>query len=928
MQSHHFKSWPRLVLVCLALALWAAGLFATAGPGLPAAEASSPFIDAKLDPALEAALATALPAAPLEVVIVFDDLAVAPQVEALASTYYQMQALPIAGAILTKSQIQQVAGWPEIYSITLNTPLEYFLAESVPLIGADQVWTTYGQTGGNVTVAVVDSGIDATHLDLLYGYKVVENVKVLPYGPGLEGIPNTDTSSGHGTHVASTIGGLGTVSGGYYTGVAPDVNLVGLGAGEVIAILTAVQAYDWILQHHEQYGIRVVSNSWGSTGGEINLRNPVVLATYELYQQGVLSVFAAGNDGGYDVMNPYSLPPWILSVAAGDKSGNLADFSSRGKDGDYWKHPDVTAPGVNIYAARSSTIGITVLDPNPNSVNPAWTAHYTRMSGTSMATPHVSGAAALLFSSNPQLSPDQVIDLLTANADPMPGYALHEAGYGYLDVLAAYEASRTVTGNMPAFLAGDQLYSPGGVLGFDPDSTTFQVEEHTGFTPAGVTGMDPIDYPITISDGVQYVDVRLAWTPQEEDAYDIEILDPLGQVVTTSGNAVNEPEMALFVPEMTGDYTLRIHPFAAVASEYTATVTIAYGPQAGNWPPHTDPNFDYYLGVVGVYKTYGVLGIRSEYLRGGDSGFVDFTLASGDGAAAPAQAANLQVIYSDRNGNVAYIDGDVADTGAGAYQSSFNLDNNWAGAPGPITISFAWQGSSTLRAMPTGFYLNHLGVTLATNATHYDPGDAITFNGAVAQVSTLGTGELQQKPIGGAAVTISLRDAAGNTLASTQATTGLLGAYSGALVVPAATRGQTTLVAEATYTDATILTGPQEWYGAASAGLTFPGNLAPTASLTATAETGPHEKYFIHIHAEVVDPDGLNDITSISLVLADSKGRVLKRWTQDHFTPVEDRWMLTRSYKVSGLPPWTLTLTATDSAGNQAATTVVIEVSQ
>jgi subtilisin family serine protease len=628
---------------------------------------------------LDAALVTAVQGAPLEtpheVVILFADTAALTAVADLAATFYPMQALPMAGAILTGSRIMEMANWPEIYSISLNSPLEYFLADSVPLVQADQVWEQNGEIGGNVTVAVVDSGIDATHPDLPFGETVIQNVKVLPFQASLENQLQTDTTSGHGTHVAGTIGGTGAFSDGHYRGVAPGVKLVGLGAGEGLFILTAVQAYDWILQNHAEYNIRIISNSWGSSGGEINVRNPIVLASYEAYKLGMLSVFAAGNSGGYDILNPYSLPPWLLSVAAGKKDGSLADFSSRGKEGDYFKYPDIVAPGVDIYAARSSSIGATGLDPWPNPVNPLWTVHYTVMSGTSMATPHVSGAAALLLSHNPNLSPDEVMDLLTAHASPMPGYMLHEAGFGYMGVLASYEASLNLSGNLAEFLAGDQ-------------------------------------------------------------------------------------------------------------------------------------------------------------------GFIVFSVAQGDGTPVSGAGANFHVIYSDRNGQVIRVDNNVNDRGGGEYSSSFNINNSWAGLPGPVMVSFAWGGEGSLRAVPTGFSLNHLAITLNTPHEQYEPGDLVQFNGNVAQVNTVTTGDISQSPLTGALVTLHLLDKEGNSLASTQAQTNLQGNYSGALPAPAISAGRTTLVAEVSYQDSAILTGPNEWYGRAERALHFPGNSALNCRFTPHPSSG------------------------------------------------------------------------------------------
>lgn len=922
-----FSLGQKLAAVTLCLMLLLSGFVPVANFKASPAYASI-FYNEKLDQELVAALEAVGLDTPLEVVIVFSDLSAASQVAALTSTFYQMQALPMAGAVLTRAQIEDLATWPEIYSITLNSQLEYFLAESVPLVKADQVWSQYGQTGGNATVAVIDTGIDAAHPDLSLGSKVIQNVKVLPFQTALEDQLITDTSSGHGTHVASTIGGTGVASDGYYKGVAPDVKLVGLGAGEVLFVLTAVQAYDWVLQHHEEYNIRVVSNSWGSTGGMINLRNPVVIATHEAYRKGILTVFAAGNDGGYNVMNPYSLAPWLLSVAAGAKDGSLADFSSRGKDGDYFKHPDITAPGVDIYAARASTIGVTALDPNPNPVNPLWTAHYTALSGTSMATPHVSGAAALLFSSKPQLSPDQVMHLLTASASPLDDMLLHEVGFGYLDVLAAFEASLNTTGNLDSFLAGDIQHPVEEVWGFDPDfPTPYDEYLYTGFTLVGATEVSaPIQHTFEVGDGVLFVDIRVNWEPQVEDAYDLVVLDPEGRVVMSSGNGLEYGEGALFVPEMTGTYTLELYPFAAVGAQYEAFVKIAYGTQPGDWPPNTDPSYDHYLGVEGLFKTYGLVGVASEHFRSGDEGFIVFALSRADGTPVTGAAANLQVVYTDRNGDIAFLDDDIVGRStAGEYQSSFLLGSDWSGEPGPITVNFALKNGSSLRAVSTRFKLNHLETTLDTGATEYQPGDEITFSGTVAQANTVGTGDVENAPVGGANLTIRLMDADGDSLAATQAVSDLEGRYNGSLVAPAATRGKTTLVAEATYEDASILLGPTSWYGKKELTLNFPGNLAPQANLYATSQTNEGKKFYVHIEAAVSDADGAADISAISLVLSDARGRLLKRWTQADFEQSDAfTWEFERAYKVSGSSPWTLTLVAMDSAGQSVTSSAVI----
>src|SRR2546430_7096602 len=231
--------------------------------------------------------------------------------------------------------------------------------------------------------------------------------------------------------------------GGKYRGVAIGSKLVGIGAGEALFIFTALEGFDWVLQNRTKYGIRVISNSWG-TSGAFSPDDPVNVASKWAHDAGLVVVFAAGNAGpDLDTLNPYCVAPWVICVAAGHKDGRtLADFSSRGIPGDPLYHPTLTAPGVDIAAARATTgivmntfFAVDLIDLGTDAVS------YTAASGTSMATPHVSGTVALMLEANPALTPDQVKATLEATATPMPGYRQDEVGAGFLN---PYEAARGV----------------------------------------------------------------------------------------------------------------------------------------------------------------------------------------------------------------------------------------------------------------------------------------------------------------------------------------------------------------------------------------------------------------------------------------------------------------------------------------------------
>jgi serine protease AprX len=408
----------------------------------------------KIDPVLSSVLGSAGLDQPIQAVLTFDHYPTATDLLAIQATGVQvrpLRGLPMVGVQGTSLQIRLLPALPGLRSIYFNRQLDYFLDESVPLIGAPRVWNELGHTGKGVTVAVIDSGIDATHEDLPFGTKVVQNVKVAPdfFGSGppvLEGLATTDTSSGHGTHVAGIAGGTGAALAGRYGGVAIGSQLVGIGAGEYWSMLTALEAFDWTLQNRLKYAIRVISNSWGTSGG-FEADDPINVASKIAHDAGMVVVFAAGNGGpGLNTLNPYCVAPWVICAAAGHKDGSrLADFSSRGIPGDPLYQPTITAPGVDIASVRATT-GF--------AVNVPWIATdtfqlgsdavlYAVASGTSMATPHVSGTVALMLEANLALTPDGVKSVLQATATPMPAYERHEVGAGYLN---AYDAVRAAQG--------------------------------------------------------------------------------------------------------------------------------------------------------------------------------------------------------------------------------------------------------------------------------------------------------------------------------------------------------------------------------------------------------------------------------------------------------------------------------------------------
>ena len=433
-----------------------------------ALSAGSASAAARIGSDLSAALQSASPWEPLQVVITWKD-GPAGFGDLLGLRLLGVDAgvsfanIPVTGALATPLEVQRLAQRSDVLSVTLNKPLTWANADSRALSGVDSVQAdpSLGFTGAGVTVVVNDSGIDATHGDLTFGDRVVENVQALTNLSAvigglpptyLEGQPVTDISSGHGTHCAATVGGSGARSAGLHRGVATGADLVGYGSGAVISVLDALGGFDYAIANRDRFAspIRVISNSWGSSGA-FDPTDPVVVASYEAYKQGIVTVFAAGNEGpAANTHNPYAQAPWVISVGAANKDRTLADFSSRGNpgesasftmpDGSSWTYrnePTLVATGVDVVSARALTGVLPVLAVGQDiNLDPALIPFYTHMSGTSMATPHVAGIVALLFEANPALTPAEVRDILTATADPI-GLPSWEAGAGHVD---AYEA--------------------------------------------------------------------------------------------------------------------------------------------------------------------------------------------------------------------------------------------------------------------------------------------------------------------------------------------------------------------------------------------------------------------------------------------------------------------------------------------------------
>lgn len=343
-----------------------------------------------------------------------------------------------------------------VRSIRLDGLVKASLDVSVKQIGAPEAWRA-GYDGAGVKVAVLDTGVDTRHADLATQVVAEKN---------FTSAPDAADHNGHGTHVASILAGTGAASHGTYRGVAPGAELISgkvldnYGRGTESSIMAGME---WAVEQ----GATIVNLSLG--GSDTQGTDPLEETVNRLSDR-ALFVIAAGNagPGAMTVGTPGSADA-ALTVGAVDKQDVLADMSSRGPRLDGAIKPDLTAPGVDITAAAADGSLVDqsgVPHPAPG---------YLTLSGTSMATPHVAGAAALLAQRHPDWSPDLLKEALVGSAQPGP-YSAVEQGSGRVDV--AHAITQSIAAR-PASLSFDR---PGWPHGDDQPVTKTLTYRNTGTT--------------------------------------------------------------------------------------------------------------------------------------------------------------------------------------------------------------------------------------------------------------------------------------------------------------------------------------------------------------------------------------------------------------------------------------------------------------
>jgi len=329
---------------------------------------------------------------------------------------------------------------------------------------------TPGVDGTGIGIAIMDSGLYQAHTNF---FDKGNNVRVV-YSKDFTGENRTDDPYGHGSHVASIAAGNGRVSNAAYLGIAPNANLVNLrvlnsqGTGTVSGILAAL---NWVLANRQLFNIRVVNMSLGTPAVDSYRDDPLCKAVRALVNAGVVVCCAAGNNGKnaagqkiYGLIHCPGNEPSAITVGAANSFGTdgrgddtIATYSSRGptrsfstdangvKHYDHLMKPDMVAPGNKIVEAKSPNNLLVSQNPQLDaSVSGADTRDQMYLSGTSMSTPVVAGAAALLLQANPNLTPNMVKAILMYTAQPLANFNMLEQGAGEVNIEGAVRLARAV----------------------------------------------------------------------------------------------------------------------------------------------------------------------------------------------------------------------------------------------------------------------------------------------------------------------------------------------------------------------------------------------------------------------------------------------------------------------------------------------------
>jgi serine protease AprX len=410
--------------------------------------------------------------------------------------------LPLLGgwvAEVPDAALDMLAGEDAVRAVTADRPIRGTLERTRATIGSDWVRDTLGFDGSGVGIAIVDSGV-AWHDDLTPDH-VVRFVDFVNFQPAAY------DDYGHGTHVAGIIAGSGLDSGGRHRGIAPGASLLVekvLDASGEGFISNVIAAIDYAVANKDALHIRIINLSVAAGVYESYNTDPLTLAAKRAVEAGIVVVSAAGNLGRsaggrveYAGVGAPGNAPWVLTVGASSDMGTatraddaVAGFSSRGPGAiDFAAKPDLVAPGVGIESLTDPTTTLYRTKAGARLWGSIATATepYLALSGTSMASPIVTGTVALMLQANPTLTPNFVKAILHYTAEFKRPYNALTQGAGFLNARGAVELAASLAAGTTAARSrrGDQAPWSGHIIWgnhrigsgvLEPDATAWRTD--------------------------------------------------------------------------------------------------------------------------------------------------------------------------------------------------------------------------------------------------------------------------------------------------------------------------------------------------------------------------------------------------------------------------------------------------------------------
>ena len=562
MSPFHLARPRALATVAVAFAL--SLLLAAAAFAAPGSKERTPSADAaplkadrdgdKVLDDLEARLGSLGPDAHVSAIVTLQTPASATRVGALEravggfAVSHRFSIIDAFAARLTKGQVRALSQRPDVVRVEENSRVRAWNDGAQGAFGVTKARaddpSLDGDADGNASVyspsdlvaAVIDTGIDAGHLDLDAG-------KVLAFKDFVNGRTVPYDDNGHGTHVAGTIAGDGDGrADGANRGVAPHAALVGVkvldanGDGTMANVTAAI---DWVVQNKDVHGIEAINLSLGASGCADGT-DATSLAVNNAQAVGLVVAVAAGNEGPgtCSIGTPGAATGALTVGAMADTTARgfgQAYFSSRGPTADGRIKPDLSAPGVGITSAQAGT-----------------TSGYVAYDGTSMATPFVAGVALLMLDASPALTPTDVKDTLRRTAiDWARGGDNRTLGSTGPDI--DYGAGR-----LDAYAA---IGAPGGTIASPAPAPAHALREGSLSTSGAYVdyklAVESIQFPLAATLVHAGLSAASAWSPD----FDLYLYDPAGALVARAETSARQESIG-HLPAATGTYTLRVRSYS------------------------------------------------------------------------------------------------------------------------------------------------------------------------------------------------------------------------------------------------------------------------------------------------------------------------------------------------------------------------------